>query len=402
MATHHSPSKTPSRRVLGDLTPKSINTPLSQTKGFEPSEVTRAQSPRKHATTHAPTALAGKENLATLSEYSRGTKRGIQEVDGAETAENLKMLARGRDETLSHIGMRLTSAAMMRHTENNPIGLADPGSPTERNTPTPEPEPMQDSQRSNQSFSDLLNYDLCASQKSEQGVPAEAAVLTAMPMAVLAPSSNEERKSRAEQLRTRLKFGLYKVKTNQISKRDVDIISTFEASTSHSSGALNASRSTVMNESIGSHQVPNITISSPRREQGPVFVKANLDPFRPIGKLGAAPIQFLPPQDGMSASSRTIYGQDFSSSPPGAILPQSVSPAQLMSPVRRNAHYGTPTVSRIRMGEHDGEDIEARDMTPHQRLQRLKEQNYLEGDLTSSAVKGNAAKGLLQLMNGRR
>ena len=116
MAAQHSPSKTPSRRVLGDLTPKAINTPSSQTKGFEPSEVTRAQSPLKQVTTYAPTAFGDKENLATLSEYPRGTKRSIDEVDGAETAENLKMLARGRDETLSNTGMRLTTAAMQIHT----------------------------------------------------------------------------------------------------------------------------------------------------------------------------------------------------------------------------------------------------------------------------------------------
>ena len=260
---------------------------------------------------------------------------------------------------------------------------------------------MQDSQKSNQSFSDFLNYDLCASQKSEQAAPREAAS-TSVPAAVVA----EEKRSRAEQLRTRLKFGLYKVKTNQVSKRDVDIISMYEASTSHSSDVLNASRSTAAitssTESIGSHHVPNITISSPRREQGPVFVKANLDPFRPIGKLGAAPVQFLPPTDSMAASSRAIHAYDLSSSPPNVELPQSVSPAQLMSPIRQSSNYRTPTLNRIRMGEHDDEDIEARDMTPHQRLQRLKEQKYLEGDLTSSAVKGNAAKGLLELMNARQ
>lgn len=286
--------------------------------------------------------------------------------------------------------------------ENNPVGLADPGSPTERNTPTPEPEPepLQDSQKSNQSFSDFLNYDLCASQKSDQAAPREAT--TAL---VPVSAAAEEKRSRAEQLRTRLKFGLYKVKTNQVSKRDVDIISTFEASASRSSDVLNASRSTAITssaESLGSHHVPNITISSPRREQGPVFVKANLDPFRPIAKLGAAPIQFLPPTDSMAASSRTVHGFDLSSSPPSVELPQSVSPAQLMSPIRQKTNYRTPTMNRIRMGEHDDEDIEARDMTPHQRLQRLKEQKYLEGDLTSSAVKGNAAKGLLELMNAGR
>lgn len=60
------------------------------------------------------------------------------------------------------------------------------------------------------------------------------------------------------------------------------------------------------------------------------------------------------------------------------------------------------SMNRIRIGEQDDEDIDAKNITPHQRLQRLKEQSYLEGDLTSSAVKGNAAKGLLELMNARR
>jgi hypothetical protein len=37
----------------------------------------------------------------------------------------------------------------------------------------------------------------------------------------------------------------------------------------------------------------------------------------------------------------------------------------------------------------------------HQRLQRMKEESYRTGDLTSNAVKDNAAVGLLELMTGR-
>jgi hypothetical protein len=103
IATQHSPSKTPARRALGHLTPKAINTS---------SEVARAQSPLKQATTHAPTAHADKENLAT----PKGKKRSIDEVDSAETVENLKMLARGRDDSLLNTGMRLTTDAMQQHT----------------------------------------------------------------------------------------------------------------------------------------------------------------------------------------------------------------------------------------------------------------------------------------------
>lgn len=122
MAFQHSPSKTPSRRVLGDLTPKSINTPSSQTKNFELSEVARAQSPLKQVMTQVPASFVNKENLASLDASAKGKKRGIEEVDGAESAENLKMLARGRDESLSSIGMQLTAAAMQRHT----VGSANP------------------------------------------------------------------------------------------------------------------------------------------------------------------------------------------------------------------------------------------------------------------------------------
>jgi hypothetical protein len=214
--------------------------------------------------------------------------------------------------------------------ENNPVGLADPGSPTERNTPSPEPEAIQDSQKSNQSFSDFLNYELCASQKSDQVAPTDA------------PASTEPRKTRAEIMRTRLKFALYKVRTNQETKRGKDIISSFEASSSPSA----------------SMEVPNITISSPQAQ--PVFVKANLDPFRPIGKLGQPPVQFAIPKD--------IYG------PPADVAARP---------------------------DADDDDAHVAEGA-HQRLQRLKEQSYQTGNLSSSAVQGNAAVGLLELMSGRR
>lgn len=116
MTTQHSPSKTPSRRVLGDLAPKAINTPLSQTKAFDTSEVTQAQSPLKQTAPTLLPAFDDKENLASSTTASKGKKRGIDEVDSAESVENLKMLARGRDESLSNTGDWLTSAAMQRHT----------------------------------------------------------------------------------------------------------------------------------------------------------------------------------------------------------------------------------------------------------------------------------------------
>ncbi|CAG5182572.1 uncharacterized protein ALTATR162_LOCUS10227 [Alternaria atra] len=417
MASQHTPSKTPSRRVLGDLTPKAINTP-STPKAYEASEVTRAQSPLKQVTTHTPTNPVGKENLMTPQTNSNSKKRGIEEVDSAESVESVKMLARARDEGLSNTGTPLTSDAVQKHTvdntpyltrlhatdnskENNPIGLTDPGSPTERATPTPspEPEPLQASQKSNQSFSDLLNYDLCASQKSEHGE--RVAMPTAAPTSAVAEG---KRRSRAEQLRTRLKFGLYKIRTNQVSKRDADIIGPYEARASYSSDAPNASRSTAMassGESLGAYRVPNITVSSPRRDQGPVFVQANLDPFRPISKLGPAPVHFAIPQGNTPASSRMVPGYVLSSSPPGPHMSNSIAPDQLSSPIRPRNYYQSPSDSRIGMGEHDAERINVREEDPHYRLQRLKQQQY---SLARSVggVKGDAAEGLLQLMQDSR
>ncbi|KAL1797576.1 hypothetical protein ACET3X_004182 [Alternaria dauci] len=399
MASQHTPSKTPSRRVFGDLTSKAINTP-STPKAHELAEVARAHSPLKQVTTQTPTNPVGKENLMTPQTNSNSKKRGIEEVDGVESVESVKMLARAHDESLSSTSTRLTADAVQKHTENNPIGLADPGSPTERATPTPSPEPeqMHASQKSNQSFSDLLNYDLCASQKSEHGER------VAMPAAAPAPTvAEEKRKSRAEQLRTRLKFGLYKIKTNQVTKRDADIIAPYEARASYSSDALNASRSTAMSsgESLGAYRVPNITVSSPRRDQGPVFVQANLDAFRPISKLGPAPVQFAIPQGNVPASSRMVPGYVLSSSPPGPQLPNSVAPDQLSSPIRARNYYQLPSESRIRMGERDAECINLREEDTHYRLQRLKQQQYRLAR-SVGGVKGDAAEGLLQLMQDSR
>lgn len=214
------------------------------------------------------------------------------------------------------------------------------------------------------------------------------------PTSAPAVATPGEKQSRAEKLRARLKFGLYKVKTNQVGKRDADIISRYETTASRSSIALGASMSTAFTssvESIGSHRVPNITVSSPSRAQGPVFVQASLEPYRPIGKLGPAPVQFQIPQEGVRPSSRMIHGYDLSSSPPQVELPQSISPGQLMSPVRENTSYTASNMGVSRIGEQDESDIDAGTETPRERLQRLKEQSWRESGLSKSAETSGAA-----------
>jgi hypothetical protein len=116
MATQQSPSKTPSRRALGDLTPRAINSPPTQFKNVEPAEAIRPRSPLKKVTSHIPSVFADKENLLASSTLPQGKKRGIDEVEDVERPGDAKMLARGRDESLWQSGMRLTSDAMQQHT----------------------------------------------------------------------------------------------------------------------------------------------------------------------------------------------------------------------------------------------------------------------------------------------
>ena len=121
MATQHAQSKTPSRRALGDLTQRAINTPPSHTKGFDSSELTRAQSPLKQVTNYTPSGFVNKENFTTPTAYSASKKRGIEEVEAVETADRLKLLACERDVNRT---TQLTADAVQRHT------VAPPPTPT--------------------------------------------------------------------------------------------------------------------------------------------------------------------------------------------------------------------------------------------------------------------------------
>jgi hypothetical protein len=114
---------TSSRRALGDLTPRIINSPSTLPRNPESSEATPARSPLKKVTSHIPNVFADKENFHAPSTASHSKKRSIEEVDDAEGAGNAKMLARGRDESLWESGMGLTTAAMQRHTVRFPLPI---------------------------------------------------------------------------------------------------------------------------------------------------------------------------------------------------------------------------------------------------------------------------------------
>ncbi|KAF2875446.1 hypothetical protein BDV95DRAFT_478288, partial [Massariosphaeria phaeospora] len=311
MSPAHSPSKTSTRRVLGDLTPKAVNTPSKQTSRLESSDAMRAQSPLKQVATLSPQVFVDKENAASGSAFAKGRKRTIYEVEGIEDEAGAKTGFTGRSGPVLGPGIQITAGALQRHTEAAIIDFTPP-SPTEVNTPSPEPESVpepnnsQGTQASNPSFSGFVDWELCASQNSDQGQPQPPP-----PTSTPAPAPEPEKKSKAELLRLRLGLGIYKVKTNQITKRGSDIISTYESTTSDPLYTSRTTATTSSAESSLSASIPAPTLSPVRRVQNPRFVEANLDPFRPIGKLTPAPV-LLP----TTVSSRMIHDYHLPSSPP--------------------------------------------------------------------------------------
>lgn len=205
---------------------------------------------------------------------------------------------------------------------------------------------------------------------------------------------DEKKTTRAEKLRARLGLGMYKVKTNQIEKSGSEIMTTWE--TTSSSDSLNAStstHSTLTSSATSVQPIPSITLSH-THQPTVSHVVANLDPGRPIPKLIGGP-QLLP----TAFSSRMIHEYALPSSPPDD-LPKCVSPEMVMSPTRPD--YRTPVMKRIVEQEYSDDEEEEDELSPEERLQRQREKRFKMGDLTSSVVKGNAAKGLLELMSGRR
>ncbi|KAF2738798.1 hypothetical protein EJ04DRAFT_573622 [Polyplosphaeria fusca] len=396
MSAHSSPSRSPSRRVLGDLPTKPVNTPSKQTHRLESSEAMKSYSPIKQVSTLSPQLLLNKENLLGSDAWRAGRKRSIYEVDDAENIEHAKTAGVGRVRaapglTRHTMGVALEeSANVVPEDDKEPMDL---GSPTEPDTPTPEVEDdlpvSQQTSASKDSFSNFLDFEACASQQSvTEQIPHPAPV--------------EEKKSRAELLRLRLGFGYYKVKTAQVDKSSSEIL---ESWTSTSDASLLNSTSTAIsstNSFTAAHAVPSVVVSPPRRDSVS-HVVANIDPSSKFPKLIGGPV-LLP----TAYSSRKIYEYQMPSSPPGSgrMAPTTCSPQQLQSPTRTTANYRTPVLKRMRTAEEEAYSDEEMDMeeTVEARLERIKEEKRYRSDvpeLTSSVVKKSAAHGLLELMSGR-
>ncbi|KAF2183238.1 hypothetical protein K469DRAFT_711222 [Zopfia rhizophila CBS 207.26] len=383
-----SPSISPARRVLGDLTPKAINTPSKQ-YGFEPSEALKAHSPLKQMQTLSPQMIMNDENMPR---YGSGRKRSIYEVEGAENVESAGIVFAGHNGSLLGPGVPVTVAALSAQMGNTAGDLIDDGelTPTEPDTPEPEelePPVSQDTSASKESFSWCVDYNPNGDSQTIDQQPQP-----------ISSNPSKTTPTKAEKLRLRLQFALYKVRTNQTQTPLAELALPTPESTP-SLPSLNASTATTITSSAPSstQPIPDITVSPTLRESV-THVVANIDSSAHYPKLAGGPV-LLP----TAYSSRMIHDYHVPSSPP-VLHSATVSPERLMSPtcVQAEQDFRTPVAKR-RRAEEDEEEIDGeREGGVEERLQRLREKRFEEGDLTSSVVKGRAASGLLELMRGPR
>lgn len=335
MAIQHPASNTPHRRVLGDVSP---NVKAASTT---PAFLRKAPvgSPLKRSYT---AAMEDGEGFMYLKKRKLTDDETLSQVDGASQSMSRDENGMPIVESTSFRPIfRPGSVKVVRHSYHASNGVANvinfqqpvpeiaEPSPTEPNTPTDEGDSTQDSSAERKSFSSLINYD-----PSSQP--------TSLPFSVV---------SNAELLKLRLRVAMYKVRTNQI---DVPFTDLEVPQIPGSAKSFTA-------------QAVEDAVAQLRREAQEVNAR------QPLAYPKLLPAPVLRPT---AYSSRMIYDTNPPSSPPVSV---SVSPEKLpelpgyvSTPQREMAHYGTPSVDRLRRPEQE---------------------------LTSSAVKGRVAEGLLGLRN---
>jgi hypothetical protein len=368
--------------------------------------------------------------MPPVGAFKVGRKRSFHQANCTGELENAERIYVRREESAATLDW--TPAALREHTVSyvstrrvcrvtNPQQLLKidntPGSPTEPNTPSNHeddvehlqlPDSTQDggssqvSQASQVSISQFFDFDSSLVETAVQ-VQKEPAIEPKRKVAVEAQKGPvvepPRKKSKVELLRLNLGMGMHKIKTNQVSKRGKDIISTWESTTS-SKSSLDTSSSLTLTTSTDSSTSQSISPAKAASKDDFRTYSANLDPGRPItgrpfGSHGFAPVRFPVPDSKVAAApirSCMLYGPSSS--------PTSISPDQLMSPVRPVSNYRTAVSQNIRTIDDDYEDA-AKAMEVEQ-LHRLREQRFEEGGVMSSAVKGDAARGLLGLMTAER
>lgn len=308
ITTMKTPQKSPDRRVLADVPPNTRTPSMKVNNGlYKP----QSASPLKQAS-YALTRVAQEGESPASAALNPSRKRGFHEL-----------------ETIA----------------SNPPNRVDvqPSSPTENdNTSSPPPQSVsehdhegiasQDTSATKASFSSLIDYN-------PNGTSSQARASSSPPTSTGMPAT---RVSQAETLRLRLRVALYKVRTNQtgvpMSRLKIDRDNSTMSRAPSAPPAPQASNVKV------SHDIVDEAILRRKMLLQPSPTKTRPTTSSSFPQLLPAPT-LLP----TAYSTRFVGGQRTAvpSSPPAG----TVSPQQLHSPVRQSAvraeNLVTPTAARI-------------------------------------------------------
>ncbi|EON63473.1 hypothetical protein W97_02701 [Coniosporium apollinis CBS 100218] len=345
------PSKSPTRRVLGDLTPNARTTP-AKLKGVEYAKTQTASraSPLKENVAFENMATAGAKLSPQTWSAVNPRKRTIHEVDGAVGREgaNGRVVRRSINEHGAGRAMVYQHAASVQASQRRPglERLESTQSLSSTDADSPEPVPAsQGTIASKASFSSLIEYDPAVSPPHSQRA-------SSSPPAIVETAAA---KSQADTLRLRLRIAMYKVRTNQtavpLSRLRVTRQSP-SASFPSASTSSSAPRPTPSPAKAAPQNVPSIVVSTTTHTLSSSSSKAaalsSPKAVAPSAAVSAVPKLLPAPVLVPTAfSSRHITEPYFASSPPDEGSSRDATPRQGQGQWRRGVEMPV-SVSRER------------------------------------------------------
>ncbi|KAK8153686.1 hypothetical protein IWX90DRAFT_76149 [Phyllosticta citrichinensis] len=363
------PSKTPGRRVLGELASNANITPQKSTITSGKTQAPLSPSPRKPSRTF--TTIQDENKHDNLQEaHLKSRKRSIHEVEGA--------LA--RQDAIGSPAKRVAGRADLTKISRPPIHVRPDSTATASTMPaidlqpaspakgSPEPTPQNTQETvGNKSFSSLIDYTAAASPKLQTSSPPEPAETRV--------------KTQAETLRLRLRAALYKVKTDQIfiPLGNLEIPEQYQRRAQATDVA-----STGQQTPPQSQPEPNTTETVTRDSGDSSSTALKLLPA-PLLRPTAYSTRFIETPHLPSSPPATALDNDDDATPRPTTPPHAADPT---TPIARHASVPAQLSSPPGSGSVDDDDAAAAEAKGA----------ATEGELTSSVRKGRAASGLLELM----
>ncbi|KAF2092157.1 hypothetical protein K490DRAFT_61602 [Saccharata proteae CBS 121410] len=359
------PSKSPMRRALGELTP---NAKISQqSHGNAATDKQPALSPLKQSQTVSLMRDENNQPHHTAPAQVHGRKRSIDELDGSAARQDAREVPNKRHEIHTEPATRRDTMANPEQTPANSTRhllevCNEDCSSTDEDSQDHPPRVSQNTIGSKASFSSLIDYNPSSSQ------PASSSPLV--------PASTSCARTQAETLRLRLRVAFFKVKTDQTSVplSRLEIPDRYQRKCASRSATTSPNSASASGPSQSAQNIPTIQISPSK----PSEERASSMP-----KLLPAPI--LRPT---AYSSRMINEPSLPSSPP-----ESNGVDDEETPKGRE-EFETPTGNK-----HEAAQLSSPPGSGERGRQNSLTESQGDSDaLTSSVVKGRAASGLLELM----